>query len=826
MIKRNNVIRILTCCLILCFAFGVSLMSMPIAKAQTDAPDQIIMETGASVRLSESEDSDFADATGIRFRLLINQKWYEGLKVMDGETAIYPEIGMYIAIYDQMTEEQIQVEETAANAKFHFVLTDRANLKEVVPAQGENSAILAFNAVIAGIPETDFNTKLIANGYVQPSGGDKQFATNPQIATVAGAASKTIIDNLNYPDEDLDPYGDLVNYVDKVVEQEGFSFEDTAITTDMSDKANLTVGASLPENLSAIWKSSNESVATVDASGNITKVGVGTTNITATLGSITNSCTLEIVDGKYAVAVRYDTQNDIYYLNNAARSEYVSANSDAIKDFSGDYDGNAVRLHAQGGYQGQFQMKNNFTETELKALKANYNTVSLYVAYNIVKTSESIADGDAYVNFLDYADYPSFFAKANYIGVKRYSDCKAWTKLSISLDDYIALAANNSYSHVILFNLGQNNSIDRTASGIYVGSVVFEFIAPEPLNILTISSSTWTNYKYANATNSNYIKYAEASSITNITGDYKGNAVAYRAFDVHRDEYSLYNDYTLEQLTEYSKTYNAVSVWVAFTSNLTAMNFRDAAVTANYTTKMNFRQEANVTGITTNTWVKWTISIYDYIDMLEVNNYAYAVLFAGKPTQTDSSEFCIYFGDLIFENTKTAYLLDVCANNYKQYSYNGNTTAYTTFVEQPTGFDGNYTGSAVKYLVRAGHSGQYRVNNQNTITALTAAKERYTHVSIYVAYNLVQKADTTGNCNINYLSNQGTNFFMSAGITGSSHASTYQMTWTKVSISIDEYISLITSNYVVLFRPGDKAANVDDTSGIYLGDIILEKIEN
>ena len=50
-------------------------------------------------------------------------------------------------------------------------------------------------------------------------------------------------------------------------------------------------------------------------------------------------------------------------------------------------------------------------------------------------------------------------------------------------------------------------------------------------------------YKYANATNSNYIKYAEASSITNITGDYKGNAVAYRAFDVYRDEYSLYNDY-------------------------------------------------------------------------------------------------------------------------------------------------------------------------------------------------------------------------------------------------------------------------------------------
>ena len=97
MIKRNNVIRILTCCLILCFAFGVSLMTMPVAKAQTDAPDQIIMETGASVRLSESEDSEFADATGIRFRLLINQKWYEGLKVMDGETAIYPEIGMYIA---------------------------------------------------------------------------------------------------------------------------------------------------------------------------------------------------------------------------------------------------------------------------------------------------------------------------------------------------------------------------------------------------------------------------------------------------------------------------------------------------------------------------------------------------------------------------------------------------------------------------------------------------------------------------------------------------------------------------------------------------------
>ena len=645
MIKRNNVIRILTCCLILCFAFGVSLMSMPIAKAQTDAPDQIIMETGASVRLSESEDSVFADATGIRFRLLINQKWYEELKVMDGETAIYPEIGMYIAIYDQMTEEQIQVEETAVNAKFHFVLTDRANLKEVVPAQGENSAILAFNAVIAGIPETDFNTKLIANGYVQPSGGDKQFATNPQIATVAGAASKTIIDNLNYPDEDLDPYGDLVNYVDKVVEQEGFTFTESVINTDMFDSAALSVGVSLPENLSAIWKSSNEQVATVDASGNITKVGVGTTEITATLGSTTNTCTVNVVENMYAISVRKDTENEIYYLNNSARSEYVSSAN--LTDFSGDYNGNAIRLHAQGGYQGQFQMNNNFTETELKALKANYNTVSLYVAYNIVKTSESIADGDAYINFLDYADYPSFFAKAGYKDVKRYAGREAWTKLSISLDDYIALAANNSYSHVILFNLGQNNSIDRTASGIYVGDVAFEFVAPEPLNILTVSSSTWTNYKYANANNSNYIKYAEASSITNITGDYKGNAVYYKAFNAYKDNYTVNNSYTVEQLTKMKETYNTISLWVAFESSIGSISFLNAGAYGNDTLSVNFRQKANVTSATIGVWTKWSVSIDDYISLIEAHGNSKLTLFGGKPAT--QSVFGIYFGDIFFE---------------------------------------------------------------------------------------------------------------------------------------------------------------------------------
>lgn len=49
------------------------------------------------------------------------------------------------------------------------------------------------------------------------------------------------------------------------------------------------------------WASSNEEVATVDAEGNITLVGIGEVTITATCGALTDACTFEVVEDTNAI---------------------------------------------------------------------------------------------------------------------------------------------------------------------------------------------------------------------------------------------------------------------------------------------------------------------------------------------------------------------------------------------------------------------------------------------------------------------------------------------------------------------------------------------
>ena len=140
---------------------------------------------------------------------------------------------------------------------------------------------------------------------------------------------------------------------------------------------NNTVFNVAIENNSAKWTSSNEKVATVDAYGKVTAVGVGDTTITANIGAETISYNLHVllpfVDVK---------KSDWYYssVEYTYRNGIISGATEGVKDFTdvkGQYYYDAVRWAAKygvvNGYgDGRFGPNANITREQLATILCNY----------------------------------------------------------------------------------------------------------------------------------------------------------------------------------------------------------------------------------------------------------------------------------------------------------------------------------------------------------------------------------------------------------------------------------------------------------------------
>lgn len=224
-------------------------VNLPV-RAQENA-GTFAMETGAEIRLEEP--------SGLRFITKVDQAFIDGLEEANPEAEIT--FGTEIVPAGREDVEPLDIPQT-------------------VWAEESTETVKCFKAVLTNIPDTQYLTKLTATAYYAVD-GVKTYVSNPQTRSVAYVASAALAAGQE------DPV--YTSIVDKAVPAISLG-EDFALY--VGDEKTLAVTGG--EDLVVKFSTDNDAVATVDENGVVRAVGAGTANITATLGSRTDSVAVTV----------------------------------------------------------------------------------------------------------------------------------------------------------------------------------------------------------------------------------------------------------------------------------------------------------------------------------------------------------------------------------------------------------------------------------------------------------------------------------------------------------------------------------------------------
>ncbi len=640
---KNKVLVILSALLIFSLAFSLSLATPTTIKASeenTVTPTvnvtTILMDEGASVRT----ETDNGISSGIRFTMYINAEYYASLT--------NPVVGMYIARATDATEEDMKL--GVLPEKYQHVVATNALAGDAAETVEDT---LSFNAVIFNIPEEEFGTALIANGYIVSDGAEVEYAVNPQTRSIAQVASMAIANGM---DDEV-----LFNYVDKALENadQTLAFETTSAKFDVikDDGKTLDLGLTVPENFTAIVTSSDPEVATVDANGVVTcGTKVGTATIKAQLGNTEVTATVKVADPAPLI-VSEETKGVAYLAGNGTANWLASEEELSVLD--GDYNGQAIALKVY--FNSGYRFNNIYTKDEIMEISLSYKSVTLWFA-----TSHANA-GDLYL-MESYSSTPAhqYFANRAFMSENSnapgrhtiaYANSGKWEKWEISMSDYIALLEMNNYEYCKLFNIYGSSGFSMDS--VFIGNI--EFSGKEAFDgyIVKVDESNYSNVYNSDegAINGGMIS-AESLEAFNIAGDYSGNAVKFviknedgskTTGGANNGGYKIKNAYTATQWEYLAEKYSSISVYMAFTGveKGTVVSYT-ASTYPNY-----FAAKAG--GIAFNNepmWKKVTVSIEDYIALLELSNYQYVPLIRlttyNGPTLASSNVF-FFVGDIFFE---------------------------------------------------------------------------------------------------------------------------------------------------------------------------------
>ena len=283
MTKTSKRIFVVLCSAMLVFCLAALITTKQSVRAESG---EFLMETGASVRLD--------DPSGIRFTTKVDQAFIDALQAENPDQAITFGTEIVPAGREDLTP---------------------VDIVQTVWGEESDETTKYFKAVLTNIPETQYLTELTATAYYAVD-GVRTYVTNPQTRSIAYVASLALAQGQT--DAELVAITDAV--IDSIALEEDFSLN-------VGEERDLIVTGN--EGLAVKFASDSEAV-TVDENGHVRAVGAGTANITATLGSRTDSVTVTVSELKKlvydfedgTVGETYDT--DKFTTNSNGTTSFVS----------------------------------------------------------------------------------------------------------------------------------------------------------------------------------------------------------------------------------------------------------------------------------------------------------------------------------------------------------------------------------------------------------------------------------------------------------------------------------------------------------------------
>ncbi len=529
---------------------------------------------------------------------------------------------------------------------------------------------------------------------------------------------------------------------------------------------------------------------------------------------VTATVNYQVVDGadlKYIAKITDGVQGDKIF-NKDLPATFVSADSDKIKNFAGDYKGNAVefKVAINAGYS----LKTNYSPELIRAMSGEYNRVSMWIAV------DGIASGGVYMMSTGAADFSSFQWTAmsgNMLSLAGKQE--QWLKLSMSTEDFANLVGSNESIRLFyIWSDGITLEEGFDSAKVYVGDVEFYYEAP---TILTVDNANFGNIHMFDGASVTAYSFVDANSdeIKDFAGTYSGNATKLKTFT--NNGYRFVNPYSLEQLNEIKQSGKVDNVSLYFAmSGLTAGSARFNVHELTYPD--TFLNRAGIAGnkwfvaeattgshLAMNTWYKFSVTLDDYIALVTdtATNTAkqYCPLMSTWFYQ-QAGEMAYYVGNIFFEKTPVFPSVtnkDVTATNMTADEWSAD------------GITGDYAGTAKKFHMLGANSG-FKYANPYTEQELTEMKANYSTVTLKFAVSI--KVGTF------YLFDTGFEGLASPGTTGYNATKQNINTWLTWTVSLEDYIELVSANNYEYFAPWTNAYSEGITEGgitVYFGELVF-----
>lgn len=623
--KRKNLITALTGMAFVSAVSAAALFStanQKAAKADEAAVkptvETVLLQDGASIRKS-------TENPGLRFNLFVNKTWYDTNK--DNLT-----VGIYIAQTDTLTGDY-NLTSDAGIAKIEADSINYLNVKmqpeNMYKSATEDTANECYLfRVVLKMDSTYYLDDFTANGYFKLGETETVYNETPCSRSVFEVADKAY-----HAGETEDS---VLAFVNHALNEDNFNAPAPIVTNKY--KADEALKFALPAAECVVtWSNSNEAVASVNQeTGEITKLGVGNTTITATIGTTTRSTTLtiekpiavDVSDNKGIGGYNTNVRNLAHYDGWGYTGDFVAAGSDSLPAITGDYSGDVMKIQAYAATT--YQLRNNFKEAELNAMMQDFAYVRMWIAFIPNNEAQTVKINASSAHLISNAFTFTEYGK--------------WVKFDIPMSRYVSLLSEENYTKCNFMNLSWIDNNYNGKGTLYIGDV--EFVEwPETYTILDagVNYNAWREGDYTWGGTS-----ALCSDDLGFSGDYTGSVAKIMRYS--QKTYYMTNPITSEELANvYKQKYNTVSIWVAQTKNNDSDDSRFHVKADGYFA--SYVNAGEAVRVEWNTWTKLSISMEDYCKLLAASNYSAGIQLNKTPYDASvNDQGCLYFGNMFFEN--------------------------------------------------------------------------------------------------------------------------------------------------------------------------------